>query len=286
MGSTGLVDEVDGLVGQEAVADVLGALANGILDDLVAVSNLMELLVALPQTFENLDGLIDRGFGDVYLLEAAHDALAACEVAVVFVVGGASDEADVAPFEVGLEHVGGIVGAVVAAGSDHIVYLVDIDDGLAFFRYAVHHLLDAPFEVAAILCAGQHRAHIHHVHLAALQTFGNIAVDDTACQSVDKSCLADPWLAHMQWVVLVLAAEHLDGALEFALTSDKGVGLVDDIVEAADELLPLRCVVVEPRQGVVVVYRGIVSSLVGFDEIFQEVGFVSFKVFLKNEGSP
>ena len=199
----------------------------------------MELFVALTQTFENLDGLIDRGLGDVYLLKTAHNALAFREIAVVFVVGSASDEADVASFEIRLEHVGGIVGTVVAAGTDHIVYLVDVDDGFAFLLHALHHLLDAPFEVAAILCARQHCTHVHHIYLAVLKTFGYFSVDDATCQPVDECRFAYTRLTDMQGVVLVFAAEHLNGALQLAFTPNEGVGLVDNVVETSDELLPL-----------------------------------------------
>ena len=54
-----LVDEVDGLVGQEAVADVLRALPNGIVDDLVRVGHLVELFITRAQTFYNMYSVVD-----------------------------------------------------------------------------------------------------------------------------------------------------------------------------------------------------------------------------------
>ena len=65
----------------------------------------MKLFVSRAQTFYYSDGVVDRRLCDVDLLETAHNTLAPCEVAVEFVVGGAADEADVALFEIGFQHV-------------------------------------------------------------------------------------------------------------------------------------------------------------------------------------
>ena len=85
---TGLVDEVDGLVGQEAVADVLGRSLYRIAQHALGILHAMELLVLGLQTFEDADGLFDRRFGDVDLLESTHHTLALLKVAVVLLVGG------------------------------------------------------------------------------------------------------------------------------------------------------------------------------------------------------
>ena len=44
----GLVDEVDGLVGEKAVAQMLGTGADGIFDGLVGITDMVELLVFEP----------------------------------------------------------------------------------------------------------------------------------------------------------------------------------------------------------------------------------------------
>jgi hypothetical protein len=66
----GLVDEVDGLVGQEAVGDVpVGQLGRG-LQRLVGDRDLVVRLVAVAQALEDLHGLLGRGLVDADLLEA------------------------------------------------------------------------------------------------------------------------------------------------------------------------------------------------------------------------
>src|SRR5215211_6873589 len=66
----GLVDEVDRLVGQEAVGDVpVGELRRG-LEGLVGDLHLVVLLVAVAQALEDLHGLLGRRLLDADLLEA------------------------------------------------------------------------------------------------------------------------------------------------------------------------------------------------------------------------
>ena len=116
--------------------------------------------------------------------------------------------------------------------------LVDIDDGIPFGDDAFHHGLDAFLEVASIGGSGHHRTHVHLVDGGSPQTLGHVAALDAFGQAIDKSRLAHTGLAHMQGVVLLASAEHLDGAVEFGLTPDERVVLVELLVDAGDEVAP------------------------------------------------
>jgi hypothetical protein len=61
-----LVEEVDGLVGQEAVGDVAARLVHGGFQRLVLVGHVMELLVAVLDPAEDLDRLLLGGRGDLH----------------------------------------------------------------------------------------------------------------------------------------------------------------------------------------------------------------------------
>ena len=200
----------------------------------------MELLVARAQSFEYAHGVVDRRFGNVDLLEAAHQRLLAGNVAVVFVVGGGADEAYLAAFEIRLEHVGGIERSVTARTSrpNHVVYLVDVEYGVALGGESFHHLLDALLKVAAELCTCYHRSHVHHVNARLLEAVGHVATGNTSCQSVHQRCLAYTCLAYVQRIVLVLTTEHLYGALQFCLASDERIMLGVGVGYARHKLAP------------------------------------------------
>ena len=236
---TCLVDEVDGFVGQEAVAYVLGSAAHGKLNDAHSVLHAVELLVARAQTLHDAYCVVYRRLGDVYLLKAAHERLLLGYVAVVLVVGGRADEAYRSALEVGLQHVRRVERCVaVASGSDEVVYLVDAEYGVALLRESFHHHLDALLEVATELCACHHRAHVHHVDVCSAQAFGHLATLYEGGESVDERCLANARLAHVQRIVLVLAAEHLHGALQFGFATDERVMSSVCVVDTGDKLAP------------------------------------------------
>src|SRR5215212_7193620 len=69
----GLVDDVDGLVGEEAVGDVSVRLVDGGLDGLVGVAHLVERLVALAHAVEDGDGLLLGRRRDLDGLEPAFE---------------------------------------------------------------------------------------------------------------------------------------------------------------------------------------------------------------------
>ena len=103
-----LVDEVDGLVGQEAAGDVAvgqhgGGDERGVLDADAVVD-----LVALLEAAEDGDGVLDRGLADEHLLEAALERGVLLDVLAVLVERGGADHAQLAAGQHRLEHVAGV----------------------------------------------------------------------------------------------------------------------------------------------------------------------------------
>ncbi len=88
-------------------------------------------------------------------------------------------------------------------------------------------LLDDRFqpllEIAAIARAGDQRAHVERIDGAVLQHFGHVVLDDLARQALGDGGLADAGIAHEQRIVLLAAAQDLDGALDLALAADQRI---------------------------------------------------------------
>ena len=238
--STRLIHQVDSLVGQTAVADILGAGTHAIFQGILTISHVMELVVLILQALQYLDGLLLGRFLDVYLLESAHDALALGDVAVVFLVGGGADESDVASLQVLLEHVGSIWSAIrTTTGTYHIVNLVEIDDAVALLGGTLHHCLDAFLEVATILGTSQHLGDIHAVDASTLQSLRHLTVVDELGETIYQGCLAHTRLADVQRIVFLGTTKHLDGAIEFLLSADERIVLLHLVGDAGYELMPV-----------------------------------------------
>ncbi len=222
----GFVDHVDRLVRQLAVVDVTRRQLHRGLDSLVGVLQLVVVLEIRLEALEDGDGVLDRRFVDVDLLEPAHQSAVLLEVLAVFLVGGRAHAADRARSQSRLEQIRGIHRAAGGgAGTDHCVDFVDEQDGVRVGFELLEHLLQALLEVAAVAGAGQQRAHVEREHGRRSQNLRHFAVDDALGQTFGNRGLADAGFAHEQRIVLLAPAQHLDRAVDLGVTSDHRVDL-------------------------------------------------------------
>ena len=254
-----LVDDVDRLVGQEAVVDVLGGQLGGRAQRLVGVGDVVMLLVLRLEPAEDLVRLLDARLDQLDLLEAAGERAVALEVLLEVLERRRADAAQLAAGERGLQQVRGVHGAAVGrAGADHGVDLVDEQHGAGLLLEGAEHRLEAGLELAAELRAGEQRAHVEGVDLDVLQAGRDLLAMDAQRQSLDDGGLADPGIADEDGVVLAAPAEHVHGALELALAADERVDaaggrLLDQVDgEGGEGIARGRRVVVVAAAGVAV----------------------------------
>ncbi|KWT97198.1 hypothetical protein APY03_1758 [Variovorax sp. WDL1] len=222
----GLVDEVDGLVGQEAVGDVAVRQLCGSDDGRVGDVDAVVDFVLLLQAAQDGDGGLHAGLAHEDLLEAALQGSVLLDVFAVLVQGGGAHAVELAARKGRLEHVAGVHGALGLAGADHGVELVDEDDGLALvLGEFVEDALQALLEFAAVLGTGEQGGHVQGQHALALEGLGDLAGDDALGQALDDGGLADAGLADEHRIVLGAALQDLDGAADFLVASDDGVEL-------------------------------------------------------------
>ena len=122
----GFVDQVDGLVGQEAVGDVAVGERGGRDERVVLDADAVMDLVALLETSEDRDRVFDALVG-VYChgLEAALERRVLLDVAPMLVERRRADAVQLAAGQHGLEQVPGVGRALCAASADDVVDLVD-----------------------------------------------------------------------------------------------------------------------------------------------------------------
>ena len=114
-----------------------------------------------------------------------------------------------------LQQVGGVERAARGrARADHGVDLVDEEDRVRVVDELLEHGLQALLEVAAVLGAGEKRAHVEHVDGRLGEQVGHVAFDDAPRKALGDRGLADAGLAHEQRVVLAATAQRLHHALE------------------------------------------------------------------------
>jgi hypothetical protein len=156
-----LVDQVDGLVGQEAVGDVAVAERGRGNDGAVGDAHAVMHFVALLEPAQDADRVLDTRLLDKDGLEAPLQGGVLLDVLAIFVQRGGADGVQFAAGQHRLEHVGGIHRPLGGARADQRVHLVDKEDDLALgFGHFLQHGLEPLLELAAIFGAGDQRAQI------------------------------------------------------------------------------------------------------------------------------
>ena len=146
----GLVDEVDRLVGQEAVGDVAVRQRGRRDERRVGDAHAVVHLVALAQAAQDRDGLLDRRLVDEDRLEAPLERGVLLDVLAVLVERRRADRVQLAAREHRLEQVRRVHRALGRPGADDGVQLVDEQDDLPV---AVLDLLEDGLEALLELAA-------------------------------------------------------------------------------------------------------------------------------------
>ncbi len=222
----GFINQIDRLVRQEPVGDVAvgehgGGDQRGVLE-LHAVVD----LVALAQAAQDADGVFDGRLADIHRLKPPLERRVLFDVLLILVERGRANGVQLAARQHRLQHVRRVHRAFGRAGADHGVELVDEQDDLAFrVGHFLQDGLQAIFELAAVLRAGDQRAHVERHDPLVLQPFRHVAANDALRQALDDRRLADAWLTDQHGVVLGAARQHLDDATDFLVAADHRIEL-------------------------------------------------------------
>jgi hypothetical protein len=124
--------------------------------------------------------------------------------------------------------------------------LVDEQDGIGLVLERLEHALQTLLEVAAVLGAGQQRAHVQRIDIGLGQDLGHLLLDDAPGQALGNRSLADTGFAHQQRIVLAPAAQDLDHALDFVFATDQRIDLafLGRLVQVLGVLLQRRSLAV------------------------------------------
>jgi hypothetical protein len=126
----------------------------------------------------------------------------------------------------GFSKIARVHGAFGLARADHGVQFVDEQNDLAVrIEHFFEHGLEALFEFAAELGAGDQRAHVERDDAFFFEAFGDVAAHDALRETFHNGGLADAGLADQHRIVLGAARENLDDAADFFIAADDRVEL-------------------------------------------------------------
>ncbi len=103
--------------------------------------------------------------------------------------------------------------------------LIDEQDRIGVRFQFLDDLLQALLEIAAITRAGEQRAHVEREHGRCGQHLRYFAIDDALGKPFRDCSLANAGFADEQRVVLLAAAQHLDGAIDLGIAANDRIDL-------------------------------------------------------------
>ena len=223
----GLVDQVDRLVRQLAPRDVTVRQGRRGNEGTVGDGHLVVGLVLRRNTTQDRNRVLDRGLADEHLLEAALKRRILFDVLAVLVERGGTHHAQLTAGEHGLEHVARVHRSLgAAARTDNRVQLVDEGDDLPVRASDLSEDgLQALFELAAVLRAGDHRGDVQRDQALVAQGLRNVARNDALGEAFDDGRLADAGLTDQNRVVLGAAGQDLHDAANLVVTADNRIEL-------------------------------------------------------------
>ena len=173
---------------------------------------------------KNRNRVLDVRLAHEHDLEAAFERGVFLDVLAIFVERGGADGAQLSASQRRLQHVRSVDGAFGGARADQRVQLVDEENDLALrVLDFLQHSLQAVFEFAAILRAGEHRSQVERHDALVLERFRHVARNDALRQAFDDGRLAHARLADQHRIILGAPRKHLHHAANFFIAADHGI---------------------------------------------------------------
>ena len=221
----GLVEYVDGLVGEIAVGDVASGERHAGLQRLLGVAHLVVALVVGSDVVQDLERLLGRRRFDQHLLEAAFEGRIRLDVLAVLVERRGADGLQLAACEGRFEDIGRVEAALRGTCADDGMYFVDENDRILGLAQFVEQLLYAFLELAAELRTRHERRNVEREERFVGNGVGNLAARDAQRQPLDDGALANAGLADQDRIVLLAARKDLHHALDLLFTAYDRVDL-------------------------------------------------------------
>ena len=178
------------------------------------------LLVVVLDAAHHGQRISNAGFLHPHGLEPALQRLVLLDILAVLVEGGGTDDLDLAAGEGGLQDVARIHGTLALTGGGNGVDLVNEQDDVARRLDLAQQALDPLLELAAELGTCHKAGQVEQEDLLILQPCRHLPLGNALRNALGNGGLANARLTNEAGVVLLAAAQDLDGAVDLAVTAD------------------------------------------------------------------
>mmetsp|Transcript_29801 Transcript_29801/g.82064 ORF Transcript_29801/g.82064 Transcript_29801/m.82064 type:complete len:508 (+) Transcript_29801:826-2349(+) len=223
--ASSFVEEVYGLVGQEALREVTVRQPRCHAEGLGRNEHAVVFLIRPAQSLQDLHRLRDGGLLTNYLLEAPLKRRILLDVLHVLVRRGGANDLELAASERRLQEVRCVHRRVAGkAGTHKLVDLVyEEADALLGIGRLLYDGLQALLELATVLRAGNEETEVQRINTLPAQPGGHTALDYPLRKALGNGSLPDARGPYEARVVFPAPEKDLDDALQLGLAPDDRV---------------------------------------------------------------
>ncbi len=217
---TGFIDNINSLVGQEAIMDIAGGHFDSGFKNLVGEAYLMEVLIVLPHALENLYTFFHSGFINHDGLEPSLQRRILFDMLTVVLQSGGADDLHIPAGQSGLQNIGGVHGSAFGlSGTHNIVHLVNNQYDIMLGLGLVNNSLHTGLKLASELGAGHNACQIQKVDLLIQELGRYLAFHNAESQPLGDGRLAHAGLTQKNGVVFGSAVKNLHNPFNFLVTA-------------------------------------------------------------------
>ena len=160
----GLVERINSLVGEIAVAHKALSEAHTRLNCIIGVFHTMMIFIFILYLIENLNGLLSSGRFNHHFLETAFKCTVFLYVLAILIESGCADALDFSACKSRFQQVGSVHRARSTSGTHNGVNLIDKENHLFMTRHLINYSLDAFLKLATIFRASHKCSHVERHH--------------------------------------------------------------------------------------------------------------------------
>ena len=197
------------------------------------------LLVALAQTPQDFNRVLDRRFADIHRLEATFEGGITLDVLSILIQSGCSDALELSPGKSRFENVCCIDGTFSGTCTDQGVHLIDHEDHIACGLDLLHDLFEAFLELTAVFGACDQKTDVQRENALLFKNVRNITLLNPLCEPFSDGGFADTGLTDQHGIVLGASTKDLDHAVDFVVATHNRIEfrLTGELGQVASELV-------------------------------------------------
>ena len=183
-------------------------------------------LIALLETAEDCDRVLNRGLLDPDWLKAAFEGCILFHIIPILCGRGSSDCSQFTASQLRLEEIGSINRSLTCTSPHDSVKLIDKEDNLTVCRGdLLEKCLQTVLKLPPILCSRNHSSDIHGYNSLVLHRIRNVATHDSPGKALYDRRLTSPWFTNQNRIIFCPAGKDLHYSADLPISSDYRVNL-------------------------------------------------------------